>query len=198
MDLDNLELCQLRFQALPSQRELLHEREPGREHPVAPGDQHAVALADLPRPAAGVVPAAPAPGQGDGRIDGHDPRPALPDIVQNLLVIVQRARREALAVKETYACLVLWKSGQVDADIEIVDRKNRVLLVAGGSWLLYAREGGTARESLRLLASERGITAIEVKEDKLMLTRNNDYIMLGSKFPRLAAKAAGGRLKEIM
>ena len=48
-----------------------------------------------------------------------------------------------------------------------------------------------------MLASERGITVIEVKEDKLMLTRNNDYIMVGSKFPRLTKKQAGARLKEI-
>ncbi|HWH69509.1 MAG TPA: transcription-repair coupling factor [Candidatus Sulfotelmatobacter sp.] len=50
---------------------------------------------------------------------------------------------------------------------------------------------------LRVLAAERGITAIEVKEDKLMLTRNNDFIMVGSKFPRLTKKAASARLKEI-
>jgi len=50
---------------------------------------------------------------------------------------------------------------------------------------------------LKVQASERGITAIEVKEDKLMLTRNNDYLMVGSKFPRLTKKQAGARLKEI-
>jgi transcription-repair coupling factor (superfamily II helicase) len=50
---------------------------------------------------------------------------------------------------------------------------------------------------LKVLASDRGITAIEVKDDKLMLTRNNDYIMAGSKFPRLTGKTAGARLKEI-
>jgi len=50
---------------------------------------------------------------------------------------------------------------------------------------------------LKLLAAERGITAIEVKEDKVMLTRNNDYVMVGSKFPRLTKKDAAGRLKEI-
>jgi hypothetical protein len=38
---------------------------------------------------------------------------------------------------------------------------------------------------------------VEVKEDKLMLTRNNDFIMIGSKFPRLIKKQAGARLKEI-
>jgi transcription-repair coupling factor (superfamily II helicase) len=50
---------------------------------------------------------------------------------------------------------------------------------------------------LKVLAGERGITVIEVKEDKLMLTRNNDYLMVGSKFPRLTKKQAGARLKEI-
>jgi transcription-repair coupling factor (superfamily II helicase) len=50
---------------------------------------------------------------------------------------------------------------------------------------------------LKILAAERGVSAIEVKEDKLMLTRNGDYIMVGSKFPRLMRKAAPARLKEI-
>jgi transcription-repair coupling factor (superfamily II helicase) len=50
---------------------------------------------------------------------------------------------------------------------------------------------------LKVLASERGITVIEVKDDKLMLTRNNDFLMVGSKFPRLTKKQAGARLKEI-
>jgi transcription-repair coupling factor (superfamily II helicase) len=50
---------------------------------------------------------------------------------------------------------------------------------------------------IKVLASERGITVIEVQDDKLMLTRSNDYIMEGSKFPRLTKKQAGARLKEI-
>ena len=50
---------------------------------------------------------------------------------------------------------------------------------------------------LRILAGERGISVIEVKEDRLMLTRNNDYIMVGSKFPRLTKKEPRARLKEI-
>jgi transcription-repair coupling factor (superfamily II helicase) len=50
---------------------------------------------------------------------------------------------------------------------------------------------------LKVFASERGISLVEVKEDKLMLTRNNDFIMVGSKFPRLTKKDAAGRLKEI-
>jgi transcription-repair coupling factor (superfamily II helicase) len=50
---------------------------------------------------------------------------------------------------------------------------------------------------LKVLASDRGITCIEVKEDRLMLTRNNDYIMVGSKFPRLTKSDPAARLKEI-
>jgi transcription-repair coupling factor (superfamily II helicase) len=50
---------------------------------------------------------------------------------------------------------------------------------------------------LRILAADHGITAIEVNEDRLMLTRNNDFIMEGSKFPRLTKKDAVSRLGEI-
>jgi transcription-repair coupling factor (superfamily II helicase) len=50
---------------------------------------------------------------------------------------------------------------------------------------------------LKILAAERGITVVEVKEDRLMLTRNNDFIMVGSKFPRLTKKEAPARVKEI-
>jgi len=41
------------------------------------------------------------------------------------------------------------------------------------------------------------VNSIETKEDKLMLQRNNDYITLGGKFPRLAKKEAKARLSEI-
>jgi transcription-repair coupling factor (superfamily II helicase) len=50
---------------------------------------------------------------------------------------------------------------------------------------------------LKILASERAITVMEVKEDKLMLTRHGDFITLSGKFPRLSKKDAKGRLKEI-
>jgi transcription-repair coupling factor (superfamily II helicase) len=50
---------------------------------------------------------------------------------------------------------------------------------------------------LKVLASVRAITAIEVKEDKLMLTRNNDYVTLAGKFPRLTKKEPKARLNEI-
>jgi transcription-repair coupling factor (superfamily II helicase) len=50
---------------------------------------------------------------------------------------------------------------------------------------------------LKSLAAERGISVIEVKEDRLMLTRHGDFIMVGGKFPRLTKKEAGARLREI-
>jgi transcription-repair coupling factor (superfamily II helicase) len=50
---------------------------------------------------------------------------------------------------------------------------------------------------LKILASEKSVTVLEVKEDKLMLTRHCDYITLGGKFPRLTKKDAKARLKEI-
>ncbi len=50
---------------------------------------------------------------------------------------------------------------------------------------------------LKILASEKSVTNIEVKEDKLMLTRQGDFITLGGKFPRLTQKDAKARLKEI-
>ena len=50
---------------------------------------------------------------------------------------------------------------------------------------------------LKILASEKAVTNLEVKDDKLMLTRHGDFITLGGKFPRLTKKQAGARLKEI-
>jgi transcription-repair coupling factor (superfamily II helicase) len=50
---------------------------------------------------------------------------------------------------------------------------------------------------LKILASERNITVMEVKEDKIMLTRNKDFITLGGKFPRLTKKDAKARVKEL-
>jgi len=50
---------------------------------------------------------------------------------------------------------------------------------------------------IKILAGERSVSIIEVKEDKLMLTRNNDFVMVGSKFPRLTKKQATARLNEI-
>jgi transcription-repair coupling factor (superfamily II helicase) len=50
---------------------------------------------------------------------------------------------------------------------------------------------------LKILASEKSVTAIEVKEDKLILTRHGDFIQFDGKFPRLTKKEVKARLKEI-
>ena len=50
---------------------------------------------------------------------------------------------------------------------------------------------------LKILASEKAVTMIEVRDDKLMLTRHGDFFTLGGKFPRLTKKDAKARLKEI-
>ncbi|MDB6057374.1 MAG: mfd: transcription-repair coupling factor [Verrucomicrobiales bacterium] len=50
---------------------------------------------------------------------------------------------------------------------------------------------------LKILATERNFRVIETQGDKLMLTRNNDYVMLGGKFPRLTKTTATARLGEI-
>jgi transcription-repair coupling factor (superfamily II helicase) len=50
---------------------------------------------------------------------------------------------------------------------------------------------------LKIIAGEKAVSVIEVKDDKLMLTRHGDFITLGGKFPRLTKKSAEARLKEI-
>ncbi|MGC9943295.1 MAG: transcription-repair coupling factor [Verrucomicrobiota bacterium] len=50
---------------------------------------------------------------------------------------------------------------------------------------------------LKILASEKNVSCVEVEEDKLKLTRLGDFITLGGKFPRLTKKEPKARLKEI-
>lgn len=50
---------------------------------------------------------------------------------------------------------------------------------------------------VKLAASQRGIHVVETKGDKLMLTRNKDYVMVAGRFPRLIKKDPKARLNEI-
>jgi transcription-repair coupling factor (superfamily II helicase) len=50
---------------------------------------------------------------------------------------------------------------------------------------------------LKVLAADKKVTSIEVKENKLMLKRGDDFLMVGTKFPRLTKSTAAGKLKEI-
>ena len=50
---------------------------------------------------------------------------------------------------------------------------------------------------LKLIAAGKNVSIIETKGDKLMLTRNHDYIMMDGKFPRLNRTTPAARLNEI-
>lgn len=51
---------------------------------------------------------------------------------------------------------------------------------------------------IRILASHKQVTEVEVRDDKLILTHNNDYIMFERRFPRLEAQTPSARLDEII
>ncbi|MDR2462484.1 MAG: transcription-repair coupling factor [Verrucomicrobiales bacterium] len=50
---------------------------------------------------------------------------------------------------------------------------------------------------VRLNAALAGLACVEVKEGRLMMTRNGDYVMVGGKFPRLAKTQIKARMLEI-
>ncbi len=52
--------------------------------------------------------------------------------------------------------------------------------------------------SAKLAAAARKITRVEVRDRKLMLTRGGDYVLIGGKFPRLAAKNPTEMLRELL
>ena len=51
--------------------------------------------------------------------------------------------------------------------------------------------------ALKILAAERGLQSMETRDDRLMLTRNGQFIQAGGRFPRLTKRTAGARLNEI-
>ena len=51
---------------------------------------------------------------------------------------------------------------------------------------------------IKLAAATEGVTRVEMREDKLMLTRRGDFILVGGKFPRLVAPEIEKRLPEIL
>jgi transcription-repair coupling factor (superfamily II helicase) len=52
--------------------------------------------------------------------------------------------------------------------------------------------------SIRLVAAARKITRVEVRDQKLMLTRGGDYVLINGKFPRLTADEPAERLRELL
>ena len=51
---------------------------------------------------------------------------------------------------------------------------------------------------IKLAAAKAGITRVEVKEKKMMLTRRGDFILVGGKFPRLVAGTIQQHLGEVL
>ena len=55
-----------------------------------------------------------------------------------------------------------------------------------------------ALERIRRAAAARGITKVETRGDRLMLTRRGDFLLLGHRFPRLTASKPASKLTEIL
>jgi transcription-repair coupling factor (superfamily II helicase) len=51
---------------------------------------------------------------------------------------------------------------------------------------------------IKLSAAARKVSIVEVKEDKVMLTRHGDFIQIGGKFPRVSASDPNERLREVL
>lgn len=67
-----------------------------------------------------------------------------------------------------------------------------------GQQLPHAVQNLLTCAALRLVAAHAGISAIEIKERKLMLTRNGQLIMPGGKFPRLTERQGHKQLAEAL
>jgi transcription-repair coupling factor (superfamily II helicase) len=51
---------------------------------------------------------------------------------------------------------------------------------------------------IKLVAARSGVTRVEVRDRKLMLTRHGDFILVAGKFPRLVAAKVEQHLREIL
>jgi transcription-repair coupling factor (superfamily II helicase) len=51
---------------------------------------------------------------------------------------------------------------------------------------------------IKLAGSSRRFAVVEVREEKLMLTRGGDFVLMGGKFPRLTADAPEAKLREVL
>ncbi len=53
-------------------------------------------------------------------------------------------------------------------------------------------------EHIRRVAASKGITKVETRAEKLMLTRRGDFLLIGHRFPRLTASKPASKLSEIL
>jgi transcription-repair coupling factor (superfamily II helicase) len=59
-------------------------------------------------------------------------------------------------------------------------------------------ENALVLATIRLEASQKRIPVVEVRDEKLMLTRGGSYILIGGRFPRLTAPDPASRLREVL
>ncbi len=64
--------------------------------------------------------------------------------------------------------------------------------------LPLAVENLILRSRVSLEAASRKIGMVEVRDDRLMLTRRGDYLLVGGKFPRLQSVDPNSRLREVL
>ena len=55
-----------------------------------------------------------------------------------------------------------------------------------------------AAHKIKILATMANISMVEVSGQRLMLTRNGDFILLSNKFPRLAGITPAEKLQETL
>lgn len=67
-----------------------------------------------------------------------------------------------------------------------------------GERLPYPVENLLTCTAIKLAAAHAGVTEVEIKERKLMLSRNGKYVMLDGKFPRLTEKIGYRQLAEAL
>jgi len=53
-------------------------------------------------------------------------------------------------------------------------------------------------EKIRRAAAAKGITKVETRGERLMLTRRGDFLLIGHRFPRLTASKPASKLSEIL
>jgi len=51
---------------------------------------------------------------------------------------------------------------------------------------------------IKLAAAKAGVTRVEVREGKLMLTRRGDFLLVGGKFPRISTDRIDRQLIEVL
>ena len=61
-----------------------------------------------------------------------------------------------------------------------------------------AAENALIAAAIRLEASKRRIPLVEVRGEKLMLTRGGSFILIGGRFPRLTGSDPDSRVREVL